>query len=691
MTYEALYETALQMDQENTADNVLLSDAKILAFILDNCDIAVPAKNEFFVRPLTGDYEGRIMRRFWLCRWHVVWKDLIADPIKQAGPKNFAFTGAPDFGHTAPGWKNIFRLGLGGLRQRIADRTGEAKNPDFVEAELIVLDAATRFVLRCAEAAEAAGRNRMAEGLRHLSTGTPRNLFEGFQLTLLYYCLQQEFEASNIRTMGRLDQLLLPLYEKETDPEYVRQLTHQYMVEIDALKATANLPFALGGTDLHGISQVNSMTYTILQAYCETKLPDTKLHILWTPDMPEDFLTLCMQCIRDGGNSLVFINNQKMVDGLIKLGLERKDAVDFSIVGCYESSGGEEVPCSCSGKVSLPKALEVTLHGGKDALTGCMLGLEQAADFPTFEALYQAFLANAALFCRESIRITDLYEKDYRQVHCAPFFSATLDSCVESGGDAYCDYGAKYNNSSINLIGFATAVDSLYAIRKLVYEDKRLTLPQLIQILDQNWEGQEILRGIVWNKFPKFGTNDDQVDALALSLATEMGTYINKLPNIKGGVYRMGILSIDWRIKWGQHTAASADGRYSGETLSQNASATLGKDKEGPTAHILSLAKLPGEDAVNGLVLDIDMHASMVQGDNGARVLVATLKTFMQAGGQTVHYNILDTKTLRDAQLHPDRYPTLQVRRCGWNVLFKHLSKRDQDEFIRRAEMHEVC
>ena len=109
------------------------------------------------------------------------------------------------------------------------------------------------------------------------------------------------------------------------------------------------------------------------------------------------------------------------------------------------------------------------------------------------------------------------------------------------------------------------------------------------------------------------------------------------------------------------------------------------------TGHIHSVTRLPGEDAVNGLVLDIDMHASMVQGDNGARVLVATLKTFMQAGGQTVHYNILDTKTLRDAQLHPDRYPTLQVRRCGWNVLFKHLSKRDQDEFIRRAEMHEVC
>lgn len=690
MTYNELYEIAMQMDKENTADNVLLNDSRIIAFMLDNCDIAVSEKSEFFVRPLTGDYDGRIMRRFWLRRWGEVWGRVWTDPKRLTGEKNFAFNGAPDFGHTAPGWKNVFKYGLGGLRERIANRTGEALNPDFVEAELMVLDAASRFVLRAAQAAEDAGRTRMAEGLRHLSTGTPRNLFEGFQLTLLYYCLQQEFETSNIRTMGRLDQLLLPLYEKETDMEYVHELTHQYMVEIDALKATANLPFALGGTDADGVSQVNAMSYEILNAYAATKLPDTKLHILWTPDMPDDFLGLCMQCIRDGGNSLVFINNQKMVDGLVKLGLENKHAVDFSIVGCYESSGGEEVPCSASGKVGMAKALEVTLHGGKDGLTGQMVGLEQPVDFTTFDDLYKAFLANAEYFCKESIRITDLYEREYKRVHCAPFFSATLDSCIENGGDAYCDYAAKYNNSSINLIGFATAVDSLYAIRKLVYEDKRVTLQELIEILDKNWEGHEVLQGIVWNKFPKFGTNNDDVDALAADLASHMSSYINNVPNVKGGVYRMGILTIHWRVKWGEHAAASADGRFSGQTLSQNASATLGMDKEGPTAHMLSLAKMPSEDAVNGLVLDIDMHSSMVQGNNGVNMLVATLKTFMEAGGQTVHYNILDTKTLRDAQIHPELYPTLQVRRCGWNVLFKHLSKRDQDEFIERAEMHEV-
>ncbi len=689
MQYQELYERALEISQQNADDSVLLKDAKVMAFICDNCDIAVPEENEFFVRPMTGDYAERILKRFWVRRlrdFEAGWKD----PIKPVGSKNYAFSGLPDFGHTAPGWKNIFRLGLGGLRARIVNRTGEPMNPDFPEAALIVLDAASRFALRAADAAQAAGRSRMAEGLRHLSTGTPRNLYEGFQLTLLYYCLQQEFEATNIRTMGRLDQLLQPLYEKETDMEYVRSLTRQYMVEIDALKATANLPFALGGTDAKGISQVNDMTYTILQAYSETKLPDTKLHILWTPDMPDDFLAMCMKCIRDGGNSLVFIHNQNVVDGLVKLGLAYEHAVDFSIVGCYEASGGEEVPCSSGGKIGVAKALEVTLQGGKDALNGNMVGLEQPVDFETFDELYAAFLANLKYFCQQSIRIANIYEKEYKRMHTSPLFSATLDSCVEKGGDVYSDYAAKYNNTSLNLIGLATAVDSLFAIRKLVYEDKKLSLQELIAILDNNWEGHEVLQGIVWNKFPKFGTNDSDVDALALDMVNHISTYINNVPNVKGGVYRMGIISIHWRVEWGKYTAASADGRFNGQTLSQNASATFGMDKEGPTAHMLSLAKLPSQDAVNGLVLDMDMHASMVQGDNGVNVLIATLKAFMEAGGQTVHYNILDTKTLRDAQLHPELYPSLQVRRCGWNVLFNHLSKRDQDEFIQRAEMHEV-
>lgn len=687
MTYEMLLEEALRIEQGRAkGENVLLTNARIGAFLMDNCEITVPEKSEFFVRVNVGVHGTRVLRKVMVERKKALQPDFITDTYR-AGVRNYAYFGAEDFGHTAPGWENIMKLGFPGMKKRIAERTGEPLNPHFAEAELMVFDAAERFLYRAAEEAEKCGKTRMAQGIRNLVMAPPSNLFEGYQMTLLFYCLEQFFDATDIRTMGRLDQLLQPFYEKEPNKEYVKELTHQYMLEIDALKAPANMPFALAGTDGNGVSQVNDMSYVLLNAYSNTKLPDTKLHILCNPDMPRDFLRIAMQSVKDGGNSLVFINNKLVVDGLVKIGLSRDDAAAYAIVGCYEASGREEVPCSCNARLSLPKALEVTLHAGKDALTGETVGREVPVEFETFEQLYDAYHANVKYFADQSMALTNEYEKRYSLLHASPFFSACLSSCVEKGGDAYADCAASYNNSSINIIGLATAADSLYAIRKLVYEDKRMTLAELIAILDSDWEGQEVLRGIIRNKFPKYGVGNKDVDSLAADMVDHLSDFINNRPNARGGVYRLGILSIDWRKTWGEHTAASADGRHALETLSQNASATFGMDKEGPTGHILSAAALSGVDAVNGSVLDIDLHSSAVRGENGTNVLMATLDTFLEAGGQTVHYNVLDTETLRDAQAHPEKYPNLQVRMCGWNVLFTHLSKQSQDEFIHRSEL----
>lgn len=687
MTYEMLLEEAIRIDREaENKQNVFMTNCRIVAFLLDNCDIIVPENAVFFVRTNVGRDNKRVLRYLKSARYTPIRGEFITD-VHRAGSQNYAFAASDDFGHTAPSWDRIMQLGIDGMRRAIADRVGPAKNPDFVEGELMVLEAAQRMLLRAADAAEAAGKTEMATGIRNLTYAPPSNIFEGFQMTILYYNLQQFFDATDIRTMGRLDQLLQPFYEAEPDKDYIRELARQYMVEIDSLKAPANMPLALAGTDGNDVSQVNDMSYVLLAAYAATKLSEVKLHILCNADMPRDFLEMAMQCIKDGGNSLVFINNRLVVDGLEKLGLTRDDAAAYAIVGCYEASGRDEIPCSCNARLSLPKALEVTLHSGKDALTGVMLGHEVAPEFETFDELFNACMANVQKFIDGAMDLTNGYESRYSRAHASPFFSACMRSTVESGGDAYADYGAAYNNSSINIIGIGTLTDSLYAIRKLVYEDKRMTLAQLISVLDSNWEGQEVLRGIVRNKFPKYGTANKAVDAIACRVFDYLSDHINGVPNAKGGVYRLGILSIDWRKTWGVHTAASADGRLNGETMSQNASASFGMDREGPTGHILSVSSLDGVNAVNGSVLDIDLHSSAVRGGNGTKALLATLDTFLEAGGQTVHYNVLDTNTLRDAQQHPERYPNLQVRMCGWNVLFTHLSRESQDEFIRRSEM----
>jgi len=552
----------------------------------------------------------------------------------------------------------------------------------------MVLDAAECFLARAAEAAETAGKCRMAEGIRNLIHSAPQNLYEGFQMTLLFYTLEQYFDGTDIRTMGRLDSLLYHLYQKETDSAYVDQLAEQYLHEIHALRAAANMPFALGGSDENGHSLINELSYVLLNAYSRTKLSEVKLHILCTRDMPREFLRICMQSIKDGGNSLVFINDKLVVDGLKKLGQSPYDAQNYYIVGCYEACGAEEVPCSCNARVSIPKALEYTLHGGKDIVIGEQIGLSLPVNFPTYEDLYNAFTQNLIHLSKRAIAVTDAWESRYPRTHASPFYSASLTGCVENGGDAYSDFGARYNNSSINGIGLGTAVDSLYTIRKLVYEEKRLSLQELIRILDSNWEGQEVLRLYIKNRLPKFGVGNKEIDAIAADVVQTLSDTINNAPNAKGGIYRLGLFSINWRIDFGKFTAASADGRKLGDTLSQNTSGSFGSDKEGLTGHINSVCAIRGEDVVNGSVLDLEMHSSAVRGNNGTDILIASLDTFLQQGGQTVHYNVLDTATLRDAQIHPENHANLQVRMCGWNELFTHLSKTSQDEFIYRSELN---
>ena len=190
---------------------------------------------------------------------------------------------------------------------------------------------------------------------------------------------------------------------------------------------------------------------------------------------------------------------------------------------------------------------------------------------------------------------------------------------------------------------------------------------------------------MIKNKFPKFGLNDENVNKIVKDIVDVMYEAIGGKPNLKGGVYRLGLFSIDWRWKFGEKTGASADGRLAGETLSQNTSASFGADKDGATAHLLSVAAIDASETPNGSIVDIDLHSSAVKGKNGIKAMVSTLKTYFGLGGFAVHYNVLDTEVLKDAKLNPEKYPNLQVRLCGWNVLFSSLSEKEKDEFIARS------
>lgn len=668
----------------NGEADVLRADADIIIYTLENCEISLTGANSFFVTVETDGIMSEAIRKR---------ASLLPDAAGELsdGVRSRAYTGSCDFSHTMPEWDTILRLGFRGLRGRLEEyrrkNSGGKAETRFYDICVSVWDAALEFLSRAAEAARNAGRGDIAEIIRNISERPPETLSKALAVILAYFTFQSKISGTVLRSLGRLDSLLYGFFVKEERGAAIRMI-RGFLREIDTLRAPSNIPFALCGSGADNEPLVNELSYIFLEAYRDVPTVNTKLHILCRKDTPDALLDLAFRCVREGKNSIVFMSDEKIIESLEKLGAAPTDARDYHVVGCYECGARGELTCSCSSRVSLPKAVETALNGGRDMLSGKLIGPENDRKFENFEEFFDEFTRQLLYFVDCAVKITDNWEREYRRLHSEPFLSSVYSSSVERGADLYCGYAAKYNNSSLNALGLGTAVDSLAAVRQLVFEEKLMTTGELAEILRNDWKGHEPLRLLVRNKFPKYGTADKKTDRLAARIVDILGKAVDGRPNAKGGVYRLGTFSIDWRWDFGRATAASADGRHAGETISQNTSASFGADKNGATAHLISAASIDTSLTPNGSIADIDLHSSAVAGENGLSALVTTLRTYLALGGFAVHYNVLDTKTLEAARERPGDYPNLQVRLCGWNVLFSSLSDKEKDEFIERSKGH---
>lgn len=672
------------IEAQTRGESAFFADCDIIEFMLDNCEIAIDPRNRFFVDVPCRDIQNPTVTELRVAKYR---REFEKTELYE-GQAVRAYSGDQDFGHTSPVWESVIALGIFGLRQRVAEYAEKYRNDSdkqpFYRGVLGVYDAALRFMLRAADEAEKVGKKEMAQGLRALTERAPQTLFEAMQTSIVYYMLQHAFEGTILRTLGRVDSLFYPYFlgENRSDAE---QTVLDYICEIDRLRANSNIPFALGGTDVNGRDLINELSYVFVQKYREARTVNTKFHLLCSKNTPTDIIEQCFEAIRAGDNSIVFMSDERVIESLVKIGANVGDASNYHVVGCYECGANEETTCSCNARVNIPKALELTLNGGVDMLTGKKIGLDYGVEFDTFEKLCAAFYGQLEFLCDSAMNVTDYFEEHYAELHSAPFMSSTYTAALDVGRDVYAG-GARYCNSSVNAIGLATAADSLASIRKLVYEDGKMTLSELCDVLKNDWRGYEAVRLTVKNKYPKFGIGDSRVDQLASKIVDVMAKKVGGRPNKKGGIYRLGLFSINWRWELGEYCAASADGRHAHETLSQNTSATFGADREGATAHLWSISTLDTSQTPNGAIVDIDLHSSAVRGKNGLLALTSTLKTYFERGGFAVHYNVMNTDVLKEAVTDPDKYPNLQVRLCGWNVLFSSLSNKEKAEFIARSE-----
>ncbi|MBQ5927012.1 MAG: hypothetical protein IIX01_03710, partial [Clostridia bacterium] len=382
----------------------------------------------------------------------------------------------------------------------------------------------------------------------------------------------------------------------------------------------------------------------------------------------------------------VFCNEDTIVKALMRSGATYEKALDGVVKGCYEYAvKGESVGISFNTFNAL-KPVELVFFNGKDLKTGIKLGLDtgNVEDFKTFEEFYKAYLQQFSFLINNSLICLDALERRIANVNPAPLYSATVPLCVETMTDAL-DGGIK-NVSDMLLNGFGTAIDALMAVYELVFERKQTTLKELKTALSQNWDGFETLRLKALLCKHKYGANDEIADFYACALHRFFADSFASRKNTHGSYYEYELHSALAFIDQGRNTAATPDGRKAGEETSKNGSPTMGADRRGVTALIRSATKLDLTLADSGACLDVMLHPSAVSGKDGLDSFYAVVDTYMQQGGASVHFNILNADLLRDAQKNPQKYRNLQVRVCGWNVLWNNMRKAEQDAYILRAE-----
>ncbi|MGI6172503.1 MAG: pyruvate formate lyase family protein [Christensenellales bacterium] len=709
---EELIQAVFALDErlESEGHSKEIIKARLFEYVMDNAHLAAQPE-DFFQDHILHGFALQKVREKWIAA--VVNGDLRALwEERNALYRDGVGSACYDFGHTVPDWYDVQALGLPGLLARVeAAHTSAAsltrEQDDFYTACEIVYRSAMRYCLRLAaeckrvaaacEKGDDADRLRFcADALKNLTVRAPETLHEALQLAYIFHILQEEIEGERLRSLGGLDRIYRCFYEDDIasgrfTKAQISELWQNFFQKFHALTGDQLFgePMYLGGTLPGGDCAVNELSYLILDSYDRLDIANPKFHIRISKNTPRAFIRCVCECIRGGNSSFVFVSDECAIPMMMKVGATEDEAREYVPIGCYEPGIlGREVACTGNGGFSLPKMLELALHDGIDPLTGRQIGLRTGdpADFDTFDDLKNAVLAQMKFFMRKTTDTVIELEKHYMRMNPSPLFSATLRECVESGKDAYAG-GAKYNNSSAYMYSNATLVDSLVMIDKFVYRTHEYTLPEFIGILDSDWEGHEALRLRALRDEDKWGNDRDLPDALCVELCEEVARYGNSIQNGRGGRFKVAMYTIDFNRFYGEHTGATADGRKAGQILSRNLGASSGMDRCGVTSLMRSCTKLDLTEFPTGTVLDIMLHPTAVAGEEGLGAFAALILSYMEMGGYAIHGNVFDAAVLRAAQREPDRYKNLQVRVCGWNVYFVNLSRAEQEEFIRRAEL----
>ena len=597
----------------------------------------------------------------------------------------------PDYDHSVPVWDRLFSLGFSGILEESekvrASKSLTEKEDAFFEGIKITYEAVLALIDRFQAMATSP---KMKSAFANLRRGAPTNFYEALLQSYLYFIISEHIDNLQVRSLSGFDTSFYKFYKRDMEngvpEEEIRRDLAYFFLQFTAIGNYFNQPVYLGGENADGSSVINELSYLFLDVYDRMNIYNPKIQIKVCDSTPKAFLLKALDMIRHGRNSIVFVCDKTIRGALERVGVTPDEARACNITGCYEYSPQGSYDTGMN-YLNMLKPLEYALHEGCDGVTGVFSGLESpdVSQYTTFEVLYEEYK-------RQLLRVIDLtvdtvngFEGYLSEINPLSLLSASFPSCLEKAKDAI--GGGGYYNNSLMLFGFLGDItDSLMMIRKYVYEKKELTLSEFVSILDKNYEGEEMFRRKLLADREKWGNNKERPDKIAVDLVNFVAENLCGRPNSRGGKWNLGFHVARMSYTQGKMTAASANGRRLGEELSKNISASMGQNREGATAAILSATKINATSFTCDASLDLGLLPSAVKGEDGLEAMYGLLMTFLKRGGHALHINIFDADTLRDAQAHPEKYQDLQIRVCGWNVLWNNINKEEQDGFIRQAE-----
>lgn len=683
-------------------------------------------------------------------------------------PGNYFYNGV---GHVTVQYDKVLSIGYEGIMAEAeAELAGcqvgdenYAKKSRFLQAVLISCAAAVRYAERYAELAEkeAAGCStaqrkqellQIAANCKQVPRKGARTYYEALQSFWFVQQLLQIESSGHSISPGRFDVYLYPYLKKDLEKgiisrERAQEILDCFFVKLNDLNKCRDAGSAegfagyslfqnmiVGGQDENGMDITNDMSFMCIRAAKHVFLPQPSLSIRVWNGSPQDLLLAAADLTRTGIGLPAYYNDEVIIPSLMSRGLTLEDARTYNIIGCVEpQKAGKTEGWHDAAFFNMCRPLELVFSNGYDKGEKISIQTGEVEKMTTFEEFYDAYKAQMRYNISLLVNADNAIDVAHATLAPNPFQSCMVDDCIRRGMSVQ-EGGAIYNFTGPQGFGIANMADSLYAIKKLVFDEHKLTLAEYKRALALNFgkgfdaiaasemaaqiikelqnKGTQVdeaqiagmVKGIMnaevspedkkrldeilemIEEVPKFGNDDDSVDAFARDVAYTYTKPLTEFKNPRGGIFQAGLYPVSANVPLGAQTGATPDGRLAHAPVADGVSPSAGMDKKGPTAAANSVSKLDHGIASNGTLFNQKFHPSALSGEMGLENFVHLIRTYFDQKGSHMQFNVVDRQTLIDAQKYPEKYKHLVVRVAGYSALFTTLSKSLQDDIIRRTE-----